>query len=141
MNAVEANQSFNTLYNQMSGIYHAIVKQYKMSECQFWILYALTVEEKPLSQAELIRYLIAPKQTIHSAIHKMISEEYITLKEISGTKKYYMLTKKGNELSSHTVKKVILDEIHVFDAFTEEERKTFISLLTKYIQQMERTSL
>lgn len=141
MNAIETNQSFNTLYNKMNGIYHTIVKQYKMSECQFWILYALTVENKPLSQIELISYLIAPKQTIHSAIHKMISEEYISLKETSGTKKYYTLTQKGKQLAKNTVTKVIENETLVFDTFSEEERTTFISLLSRYIQQMERISL
>lgn len=132
MNSKQTNLQFNLLYNQMTGIYHDIVKHYNLSECQFWILYALCEENKPLSQSELCAYLIAPKQTIHSSIQKMVEENYISLKEMSGKKKLYSLTTTGKQLSQKTVIPVIEAEEKTFRAFSEDERKQIIHLFQKY---------
>lgn len=137
MNAILTNHKYNELFNKMTGVYRIIVKQYDMSECQFWILYALTEEQKPLTQSELMRYINFPKQTIHSAIHKLIDENIILLQEINGNKKSYVLSKQGKELSEKTVQIVIQDEINVFEQFTEEERQQFLSLTQKYIELLE----
>lgn len=137
MNAIQTNHQYNELFNKMTGVYHTIVKQYDMSECQFWILYALTEEQNPLTQSELMRYINAPKQTIHSAIHKLIDEKMILLQEINGKKKSYILSQQGKELSKKTVQIVIQDEINVFEQFTEEERNQFLSLTQKYIELLE----
>lgn len=137
MNSSQANAAFNTLFNQMNGIYHEFVKQYDLTECQFWILYALNAEDRPLTQSELQNYTLTPKQTIHSAILKMIENKIITLKEKTGNKKFFVLTEKGKQLSQQTVTKVIQKEISVFDTFTNEERKMLIHLFSKYIQLLE----
>ncbi len=137
MDALQTNHKYNELYNKMTGVYRTIVKQYNMSECQFWILYALTEEQRPLAQSELMRYLTFPKQTIHSAIHKLIDENMILLQETNGNKKLYILSKQGKELAEKTVKVVIQDEINVFKSFSEEERNQFIALTQKYIDLLE----
>lgn len=122
----------------MTGIYHNITKQFNLSECQFWILYALNAEDKPLNQAELCAYLIAPKQTIHSSIQKCILEGYISLKETSGKKKYYSLTRQGRKLSKQTVLPLIQLEEKVFDSFNEKEQKDIIRLFKKYNETLDR---
>lgn len=138
MDAITTNHQYNELFNKMTGVYHKIVKNLNMSDCQFWILYALCEEQRALTQSELMRYLTAPKQTIHSAIHKLIDEEYIFLQQTTGKKKSYVLSSKGESFANQTVKIVIQDEISVFEDFTEEERKQFLSLTQKYIQLLEK---
>lgn len=140
MNSNQTNYEFNVLYNQMTGIYHEIVKRVNLSECQFWILYALNVENKPLSQSEISEYLISPKQTIHSSIHKLIEDGYISLKETNGKKKYYSLTRKGKQLSKKTVLPVIQIEVEAFDTFSEKERNQFIMLFKKYSEKLDAIS-
>lgn len=138
MNSKETNLKYNILYNQNVGIYHKIVKHYNLSECQFWILYALNVENKPLSQSELCAYLISPKQTIHSSIQKLILDGYITLKETTGKKKMYFLTNTGKKLSNKTVRNVIQIEERLFETFSEKERKDIIHLFQKYNDTLEK---
>lgn len=140
MNSKQTNYEFNVLYNKMTGIYHDIIKKFNLSECQFWILYALNVENKPLSQSEISAYLISPKQTIHSSIHKLIENDYISLKETNGIKKYYSLTKKGKQLSKKTVLPVIQIEIETFDTFSERERNQFILMFKKYNEKLDAIS-
>lgn len=124
----------------MNGVYRNIAKHYNMSSCQFWILYALSVEAKPLTQTELRSYLTEPKQTIHSALHKMEQDEIIVLKQTSGKKKYYELTEKGKSLAQETVNLVITHEIQALDTFKSKERETLIYLLGKYIDEFEKFS-
>lgn len=137
MDSIKANYEFNILYNQMSGIYHNLVKDSKLSECQFWILYALTEENKPLTQSELSSYLISPKQTIHSSLNTLLTNNLISLTETNGRKKYYSLTKKGKELSNSTVLPIIKKEIDTFNFFTENERNKFINLFNKFVKQLD----
>lgn len=137
MNSIQANYEFNILYNKMTGIYHDMVKRYNMSECQFWILYALNEENRPLTQSEIVAYLFSPKQTIHSSIQRLLEEELITLKETSGKKKYYTLTNKGKQLSKTTVYPVIQAEIQSFESITEKQRNEFISTCKKMILTLE----
>ncbi len=140
MNAKECNHQYNETFNKMNAVYHNIAKQFHMSDTQFWILYALTEENKPLTQCELMNYLIAPKQTIHSAIHKLINENYISLQQTQGNRKLYDLTKEGKRLANQTVKKVIQDEINIFNEFTDEERTKFLIYTQKYISLLEKRS-
>lgn len=138
MNSKKTNACFNDLYNRMNGIYRSIAKKYNLSECQFWILYALSVENRPLTQTELRSYLIEPKQTIHSAMHKMLDDEIIVLQQTSGKKKYFTLSEKGKLLADKTVNIVIFHEEKAFDTFTNQEREMLIHLFEKYIDEIER---
>lgn len=140
MNSVQANYEYNLIYNELTSVYHDMTKRYKLSECQFWILYALKEEDRPLTQAEICRYLISPKQTIHSSIQSLLKEGYIQLSEVTGKKKFFSFTESGTKLSNETVGKIIEAEINAFDAFTEKERKEFIRLNLKFIQQLQKYS-
>lgn len=141
MDSLKTNQKFNAIYNRTNGIYHEIVKKYNMSECQFWIFYALYVEQRPLTQGELAEYLIAPKQTVHSAIQKMLDCHYIIFREKSGKRKYYELTEQGNTVADQTVKQVFQNELHVLDQFTCEERDHLIDTLTRFCDLLEKEAL
>ena len=55
-------------------MYRSAAKSCGISECAFWILYTLRVEEKPFTQAEICEFLIEPKQTVHSALKKLEDE-------------------------------------------------------------------
>lgn len=141
MNASQANKEFNTLYNRMNGIYRNIVRKYNMSDCQFWIFYALYIEERPLTQGELTEYLLAPKQTIHSAIQKMVDCNYILLRETSGKKKYFELTTLGHDIAEKTVKNVVQSEVNVLEKLTLEEREQMIHTITRYCDLLEKEAI
>ena len=141
MNALHTNQLFNTEFNRMNGIYRILTQKYSMPECQFWILYALYEKEKPLTQSELKEYLISPKQTIHSSIQKLMEQNFITLTETQGKKKYFSLTEEGRKLAEETVGTVQKKEILAFEGFSEEEREQFISLLSRYCDLLEKEAL
>lgn len=141
MDSLHANQLFNTEFNKMNGIYRNLTQKYSMPECQFWILYALYTEEKPLTQSELKAYLFSPKQTVHSSIQKLTEQNFIILKETKGKKKYYSLTKEGRIFAHKTVGQVQYYEIKALDGFSEKEREQFIRLFSRYCDLLESEAL
>lgn len=141
MDALHTNQLFNTEFNRMNGIYRNIIQKFNMPECQFWILYALYTENKSLTQSEIKEYLCFPKQTIHSSIHKLMKQNFITLIETHGKKKFFSLTNEGRKLAEETVGIVQKKEILTFEDFSEEERELFISLFSRYCDLLEKEAL
>lgn len=141
MDALHTNQLFNTEFNRMNGIYRILTQKYSMPECQFWILYALYAEDRPLTQSEIKEYLFSPKQTIHSSIQKLTERKFIELKETQGKKKYFSLTEEGRRFSEETVGIVQKKEILAFEGFSEEEREQFLSLYSRYCDLLEKEAL
>lgn len=141
MDALHTNQLFNTEFNRMNGIYRILTQKYSMPECQFWILYALYAEDRPLTQSEIKEYLFSPKQTIHSSIQKLTERKFIELKETQGKKKYFSLTEEGRRFSEETVGVVQKKEILAFEGFSSEEREQFLSLYSRYCDLLEKEAL
>lgn len=66
--------AFNREMKKLDDIYRSAAKECGMAECAFWILYTLRVEEKSFTQAELCEFLAEPKQTVNSALKKLVAE-------------------------------------------------------------------
>ena len=67
-NAYQMLIAFNRETKKLDDVYRSAAKSCGISECAFWILYTLRVEEKSFTQAEICEFLIEPKQTVHSAL-------------------------------------------------------------------------
>lgn len=123
---------YNTLYKENDEIYRIAAKTLGLSECAFWILYALR-QEDGLIQSELCHTLCLPKQTIHSALKKLENDGFIKLSSGKDRRaKYLSLTKKGTMLAEETVDRVIQAEINAFAGFTDQEQQEFNRLFQKY---------
>lgn len=73
-NAYQMLIAFNRETKKLDDVYRSAAKSCGISECAFWILYTLRVEEKPFTQAEICEFLIEPKQTVNSALKKLEAE-------------------------------------------------------------------
>ena len=73
-NAYQMLIAFNRETKKLDDVYRSAAKSCGVSECAFWILYTLRVEEKPFTQAEICEFLIEPKQTVNSALKKLEAE-------------------------------------------------------------------
>ena len=78
-NAYQMLIAFNRETKKLDDVYRSAAKSCGISECAFWILYTLRVEEKSFTQAEICEFLIEPKQTVNSALKKLEAEGYLTL--------------------------------------------------------------
>ncbi len=124
---------YNDIIKENDHIYDRLARILGLSQCGFWILYALRAENTPLIQSELCAGLYLPKQTINSALKKMEKEGYLELvRGRDQRSKQILLTAKGTRLCERTVDQVIRIEQDAFEGLSCKEQDAFLSLFHKY---------
>ena len=127
-NAYQMLIAFNRETKKLDDVYRSAAKSCGISECAFWILYTLRVEEKPFTQAEICEFLIEPKQTVHSALKKLEAEGYLA--RTSGAdlrSKRVALTEKGEQFARAWIDRVLEAEAAALCAMPEAERARLLS--------------
>ena len=125
--------AFNREMKKLDDIYRSAAKECGMAECAFWILYTLRVEEKSFTQAELREFLAEPKQTVNSALKKLVAEGYLALSSGADQRsKLVQLTPKGEQLACERVDRIPKAEAAALRAMRPEDRAAFICLTRQY---------
>ena len=125
--------AFNREMKKLDDIYRSAAKECGMAECAFWILYTLRVEEKSFTQAELCEFLAEPKQTVNSALKKLVAEGYLALSSGADQRsKPVQLTPKGEQLACERVDRIPEAEAAALRAMRPEDRAAFICLTRQY---------
>ena len=123
-------EEFNRIMKENDNLYRNAAKTLGLTDCTFWILYALREENSVLTQSEICNLMYQPKQTVNSALKKMELEGYINLRSHNNRRsKQIHLNNKGIALAEKTVDKMIAVEQ---EALSDSEREIFISLFQKY---------
>ena len=131
--------AYNREVKRLDDIYRGAAKTCGMAECAFWILYTLRVEDKYFTQAEICEFLAEPKQTVNSALKKLVAEGYLTLS--AGTdqrSKHVRLTPKGEQLARERVDRIPEAEAAALRAMAPDDRAAFLRLTRQYRLLFER---
>lgn len=126
---------YTHLYNQYEGIYQKIMMNSGMSEIPFRILYALCESEKKWSQIDICREWNYAKQSVNTAISKLVKQGYVALKpdkSMPGNYKVITLTEKGMLFCTHWVRPVIEADNQAFAALSEQEREVCIAVRERH---------
>ena len=78
---------YNRLYKALDELYRSAAARFNLPECALWILYTLRLANGPLTQRELCDRLFLPKQSVHTALKKLIAQGYLTLSFREGNRK------------------------------------------------------
>ncbi len=125
--------AYNELYKEQDDLYRAVARGFGLSDCAFWVLYALREAERPMTQSDVCAAVYQPKQTVHSALKKLIGEGCLRLAEGRDRRsKYLVLMEQGEALVRRTVDPVMAAETAAMDTLTEAERTQFLSLCRRY---------
>lgn len=125
--------SLTWIIKENGELYRSMAKSLGLSDCAFWILYVLQNFDAEITQSDICSFMYIPKQTVNSALKKLINEGYIELCSGSDNRsKFIRMTAKGALLAEKTVKHVIDAELSALDGLTDKEQATFIALLRKY---------
>lgn len=131
-------QLLNRLYKESEHVYSRLASKLGMTDTAFWVLYAITHAEGPMTQNDLCGGFFFPVQTIHSAISNLRRDGLLELQVIPGTKnrKAIILTEKGKAFAAATISKA--DEIgkNALLCFSAEERKLYLSLFKRHIEYL-----
>lgn len=120
----------NRIYNETNQLYHRLARACGLSDCAFWLLYTLREEEGPLTQTQLSEILCLPRQTVNSALKRLVKEGCLRLEAVDGNlkNKQVMLTDRGEELLRSSVDLVFRLEENASARLTEKERTALLSL-------------
>ncbi len=131
--AKEVLAAFNATINGSEEIYRTVAKSFGLSDCAFWILYCIRQSEGKVTQKDICSFIYQPKQTVHSALKKMVEDGLIEVGDYNGKRhKYITLTEKGEAFSQKTVDLVLAEEIAIFEDMNASERELAMKLLAKY---------
>ena len=131
-------QVLNRLYKESEHVYGKLASKQGMTDTAFWVLYAITHAEGPLTQNDLCNGFFFPVQTIHSAIGKLHGDGLLDLQVIPGAKnrKAIILTEKGKAFAAATISKADEIEKNALLYFSAEERKLYLSLFKRHIEYL-----
>ena len=100
-------KSNDRIYNENTLLYHRLARACGLPDCAFWLLYTLRSEEAPLTQTQLSEQLSLPKQTVNSALKKLVEEGVLRLEAADGNlkNKRVCLTEAGEAFLRRTVER------------------------------------
>ena len=124
---------FNNIFKKEDDLYRNAARLLGCSDCEFWILYTLRVEEAPVTQSDMCAILGYPKQTVNSALKKLEQEGLLTLSGGRGRGgRPICLTETGMKLAEQTVDFVIEAEQRALLDLSSEEQAQLLTLMRRY---------
>ena len=122
-------KSNDRIYNENTLLYHRLARACGLPDC------ALRSEEAPLTQTQLSEQLSLPKQTVNSALKKLVEEGVLRLEAADGNlkNKRVCLTEAGEAFLRRTVDRVFGVESAAAARLTEEERSALVALSQKLL--------
>lgn len=128
-------QEFNRLVTEIDNVYHQAAKKLGITDSERDILYILTQGE--FGQSDICHILGVSKQTVNSAVQKMVKQGI--LETPTGQRREKLkLTTAGELFVEEKIAPLIHAENRVFEAWTEEERTTFLELNRKYLAMFQK---
>lgn len=133
---LEASQELkevNRLYKELDDIYHDISLRLGISDSVLIIFYSIVEMGDGCIQKDISEKFSISRQTINSAIKKLQSQGYITLKQGKGRDMHIYLTLDGKKYTEDIVGPVMELENSVFKEMYPEESREFLRLTQKYV--------
>lgn len=140
MNIKEWNERYSAITNKYNAMYHNVAVNYGFSDTQFWVLYILFNfhKKRTYTQNEIADDLGIPKQTVNSAIAKLVDNGYLTLTKRLAPRnsKSVSLTDSGTELCNKCILPVMEAEERALSKLTPKEHKLFLSIFEKRFENI-----
>lgn len=133
MNVTDFIRRIEQQQKEQDFIYHSVAVRYGLSDTGMWVLYNVYAAADTVTQQELCRQCFFPKQTVNTAITRLIENGYMTLEVIPGTRnqKKILLTAKSAELAERTVGQLIEAEKRAYATLTPEELQAYLAMTTR----------
>ena len=132
--------AYNELYKEQDDLYRAAARGFGLSDCAFWVLYALRESGRPMTQSDVCAAVYQPKQTVHSALKKLTEAGFLHLAEGRDRRsKYLLLTAAGEALMARTVDPVMAAEAAAMSTLSAAEREQFLTLCHRYNDALRRS--
>lgn len=126
------------LSNEMSAIYHQSSLRLGISDSVSMVLYTIYDKGEGCLLSDVYKNSGISRQTVNSAIRHLETDGVLYLEPYRGRAKRIVLTEQGEALLQRTAARLFEAELRAFDGWTEEELRTHIGLLEKYLTALRR---
>lgn len=125
-------KELNSLYKEWFEIYHKISAKLGLSDSEFLIIYAL-VELKLNRQKDIADYYYISKQTINSAVKKLVRTGIIELKQAKGRDMQIIFTQSGKSFAQEKIIPIVNIEKKAMIEMGQKESQELLRLTRKHL--------
>ena len=133
-------EEFEEKRRELDEVYDKSMGLFGLSKGAFMVIYTLYSRERPCTQKEICEDWHENKQTVNSAVKKLIEEGIIDIAPSPENlrEKLLTFTEKGKFLAMRTVRKMIEAEKTAFGKLTEEEQKEAARITGKFCELLKK---
>lgn len=133
-------EEFEEKRRELDEVYDKSMGLFGLSKGAFMVIYTLYSLERPCTQKEICKDWHENKQTVNSAVKKLIEEGIIDIAPSPENlrEKLLTFTEKGKFLAMRTVRKMIEAEKTAFGKLTEEEQKEAARITGKFCELLKK---
>lgn len=125
-------KEFNSLYKEWGEIYHKISAKLGLSDSEFLIFYAL-VELNLDRQKDIADYFCISKQTINSAVKKLVKVGMVELKVAKGGDMQIVFTETGTKFAQEKIIPIVNIEKSALAEFGQKDSQELLRLTRKHL--------
>lgn len=125
-------EELNSLYKEWFEIYHKISTKFGLSDSEFMIIYAL-VELNLDRQKDIADYYCISKQTINSAVKKLVKTQMIELKQTKGRDMQINFTQAGKKFAQEKIIPIVNIEKNAMSAMGAKDWLELLRLTRKHL--------
>lgn len=125
-------KEFNSLYKEWGEIYHKISAKLGLSDSEFLIFYAL-VELNLDRQKDIADYFCISKQTINSAVKKLVNMGMVELKVAKGRDMQIIFTETGKNFAQEKIIPIVDIEKSALVALGQKDSRELLRLTRKHL--------
>ena len=121
--------------SQFEALYRSIASSFGISTCEMWIYYFLLIEQDGVTQQTICSQMSFKKQTVNSAVAKLVKEGMLTLTAMNenNKSKTLSLTPKGAEFANNTVNSLLNAELKAAQKFGKRKLNSLCTLRDEYL--------
>ena len=94
---------FNRLYREMRELYHETAMAVNLTDSGLTVMYAICELGEGCQQKDICQLCDAPKQTVHSALRKLMAEGFVRTESGRGHDIHLYLTPEGMALADRII--------------------------------------
>lgn len=131
--ACDELREFNKIYKGFDDLWHETALHIGLSDSAFDILYSVYCLGDGCLQKDICALSFGRKQTINSAIQKLMKEGLLRMNQGKGREMHIYLTEAGKRFVKQKVEPLVEIENSVWGEMPLEERRELIRLTKQYV--------
>lgn len=138
--APSSARELDVLFRATDKLYYEFARGCGLSDCAYWILYAIVVDGGQLAQSEISDRFSYSRQTVNSALDTLEARGLVERSFEAGSRKAkrVSLTSRGHAFCDERIAPAIAAEDRAFTSLDPAERGELVRLVSQYTGAIER---